>query len=795
MAGAGGRAGGIVSFARSDWGRRRRSHVVIALLTALTVAVAIATFTAAERSLSTFDRLREETHASDLAITVTAGDPSETVERVRGTPGVVDARAISEVFVRPAGTDLLPGFTVSPMGPRLRDRSQVDTPLITDGRAPDPDRADEVALSATLADQLDLGPGDRLRLESMSDGWVEQAYGGSYPGPPDGPTIDVRVTGIARSPATFGARSVMIHVTPAFVDEYDGRIHRGDFVHAQIAPDRLGDLGPDDLQLGPGLFFDPSPFTDVGSTDNGLGTIATSLRLAGLAAAIAGALAVAIGLARASRASSADRAVLRALGWKRSDELRALALAFAPALATGVVVGSSLGVLAAPRAMLGLARSIDPDPGAIRIRAGIVLGVVAAAVVFVAVAIVAIVLITTRRAGRRPPPTRTARTPLTRPLEWWLGVRDALFGPAARGGRTSRAAVIAIAGALCVGIGALVVSSSIERLRSDRSLTGERPERLVDAGESEEAYERAVARLESDERVEVLAVHHIPFGQMRDVGEIEMLVVDPRRGQLDESVVEGRMPRSAGEVALGPRTAEDADVRVGDTVRLSGAAGAADHQVVGTVLFPEGDFEHDRGVALSLAAAEPLFGDVREGIWLRQIVYEWADGVDAVAADAALQEEGFVVVPNGVGFRRTPGVVSNLQQVADLPRQLLVLVGVLAAVTLLHAAWVTLALRARDLVTMRALGLTRRSIALMTWTQTIVIVVTGVVLGIPIGIILGRQVWRRIAEDAHLVVHAELGSSWVAALLGGAAVAGAVIAWLAGRWAARLDPKVALRAD
>jgi len=61
-------------------------------------------------------------------------------------------------------------------------------------------------------------------------------------------------------------------------------------------------------------------------------------------------------------------------------------------------------------------------------------------------------------------------------------------------------------------------------------------------------------------------------------------------------------------VALGPLTLERLDKRVGDTVELRGDRGRADYEIVGSMLFPEGDFAHDDGLGMSVSGAERLVG-------------------------------------------------------------------------------------------------------------------------------------------------------------------------------------------
>ena len=101
-----------------------------------------------------------------------------------------------------------------------------------------------------------------------------------------------------------------------------------------------------------------------------------------------------------------------------------------------------------------------------------------------------------------------------------LGLRHALVAPADRGGRASRGATVAMAGATAVALGALVVGSSIGRLQSDPSLSGGWSEHLIDSGESTDAFDEAMPRLEADDRVEALAGIHVADGHMAGIGDI-----------------------------------------------------------------------------------------------------------------------------------------------------------------------------------------------------------------------------------------------------------------------------------
>jgi predicted lysophospholipase L1 biosynthesis ABC-type transport system permease subunit len=235
------------------------------------------------------------------------------------------------------------------------------------------------------------------------------------------------------------------------------------------------------------------------------------------------------------------------------------------------------------------------------------------------------------------------------------------------------------------------------------------------------------------------------------------------------------------------------DLAVGDDVDLSTERGTAQYQIVGTTLFPEGDFSHHSGLAFTVAGAERILGDVEVGTDAHSVVFAWADGVDAAAADRALVEQGLQVFTTDDAL--PPSVVANLEEVRDLPLLLAALVIALGLVTLVHALMVTTRLREREAGTLRALGIVPRAIAALVQTQGLVVAAIALVTGIPLGVALGRQVWAPIAERAHVVEAAVVpwaGAAWVAvAVLVGAAVLALPIAIRS----LRQRPAGALRAE
>ncbi len=374
-----------------------------------------------------------------------------------------------------------------------------------------------------------------------------------------------------------------------------------------------------------------------------------------------------------------------------------------------------------------------------------------------------------------------------------LGLRWALFGEPDRGGRTSRGALAALVMGVIAGVATLTVSASIGRLQIDPHLTGQGSGRYIDSGEGTDLYDRALPLLEDDPRVTMLVGFHVADISLADGSVLTGRIHDIRRGDIGSSVVRGRQARQADEVALGPTTLEHLDKHVGDSIDLKGDAGAARFRIVGAVLFPQGDFNFDDAMALTADGAARVVGDAEAAGYVHGLAFEWADGVDAHAADKALTDAGLLVTASPSAL--LPAAASNLGQVESLPRFLALFVGLLAVVTLGHALAVTVRLRSRELGTLRALGLTPRASTAVIGTQAMTPVVIALLAGVPLGLVAAKEVWTPIAERAHLVVLAVSPWTWFGVLVAAMFTATLAVSALPAWRALRLRPAETLRAE
>jgi ABC-type lipoprotein release transport system permease subunit len=772
----------VLLVARGSARDRWRSNLVLGLLVAATVAVAVASLIGADRSDSALDRLRGVSHSSDVRFFADDHDFAALIENVADIDGIAEVGAASEMFVRPVGSDLIPDYQLLAIAVRPDlGGDPLDIPRIVAGRSIRPDAAEEVVLSETLAEELGTGVGDTIEIESMTDSWIDIAFNGGDPGPPDGPVVSVEVVGLARTPADFGRfAGHILHLSPAFAARYEDQIRTYTWASA-----RLTDPSPEglnELRRGPLAAFDNeqadfSFFAESEATQDGLRTIAVSLRLVTLAGILAGLTAIGLALARLARETLTIGGTLVAMGWTRSQLVQLVALLLGPWVLGGIAVGLVIGTLGSPRAVVGLAGAVDPSVRALVLYPSWIAAVGLASILVLSV-LLCVAALRAARLVQGATALGRAVPPLAHPLVVPIAIRRALFGSSDRGGRASRGAAIAVAASVTSAVAALLVSASIVRLQDDPSLSGQGAldQRVIDSGESTETFDQAMAVLEGDDRVADLLGVHVAFGITAPGGGgdgLTALVFDVRRGAVGAAVVSGRLPVQPDEVALGPATREDLDVAVGDDIELSTDQGTARFRIVGTTLFPEGDFSHDSGVAITAGGADRFLGGV-ESTAIHQVAFTWADGVDAAAADRSLADQGLEVFTTGEGL--APGVVSNLDEVRDLPLLLAALVLALGLVTLLHAVVVTTRLRERESGTLRALGVVPRAIGTLVAMQAMVLGLIALIIGIPLGFALGRQVWSPIAGRAHVVEVAVPpwgGTAWVvvAVLLGASILA------------------------
>jgi ABC-type antimicrobial peptide transport system permease subunit len=278
-----------------------------------------------------------------------------------------------------------------------------------------------------------------------------------------------------------------------------------------------------------------------------------------------------------------------------------------------------------------------------------------------------------------------------------------------------------------------------------------------------------------------------------------------------------------GDIVLGRGTLAQLHKQVGDdvTVQLGPVIRDARLKIVGTAALPAlGD---TLGIHPSLATGAILPTSVVTKAALNEagpdsgpnaIFVRLRSGVSQAAGLRSLQQianyynqvthspqvvshigaEALELEANVLPVQR-PAEIVNYRSMGTMPAVLAggVAAGAVAALGLALVASVRR--RRRDLALLKTLGFTRRQLATTVAWQSTVVAVVGLVIGIPLGIAVGRWLWIVFARELSTVPDPVIPAASVALAAVAALVLANLVAALPGRAAARTPAALLLRAE
>jgi predicted lysophospholipase L1 biosynthesis ABC-type transport system permease subunit len=263
-------------------------------------------------------------------------------------------------------------------------------------------------------------------------------------------------------------------------------------------------------------------------------------------------------------------------------------------------------------------------------------------------------------------------------------------------------------------------------------------------------------------------------------------------GGVTPPILHGRLPRAADEIALGERTRRHAGLNIGDrlTTRISGGGVAASFRVVGTVVLPFTNDETSLG-----EGAYAIHAGIRRlvpGVPSDAALVRFRPGTPLATGIAAIRR----AFP-GVEVReaRQPATLLDFGRVERFPLAVALTVALLAAATVAHVLATAVRGRRRDLAVLRSLGLGRGDVrAAVAWQATI-LVSLALVVGLPIGIAVGRVLWIACASAYGFLARPTVPGLQLALVVAVGVLLANLIAALPGRIAARTSPAGVLRIE
>ncbi|MCU1450180.1 MAG: hypothetical protein JWP02_2350 [Acidimicrobiales bacterium] len=785
------RMGGAWLWARAQWRRQRRALVALTLLLGLFAGVALACFAGARRTATSYQRFRRAALARDLQVQIAGDDGADVLQQALQLPGV---RAAGVFGVYVAFGSLNHDFDYTITAPKDGQFGLVvDRPRVLAGRLPRPDRIDEVALNSRAAAQLRASIGQVIMLATLTPDQLANIQQG-FSGRPEGPPLRLHVTGFVRSvdDLTGKTASAGVFATPAFDHAYRaGAGNFGDVAAVRLAGGTRNVASFESRVRA--LAGDRS--VDLTASSEAGKEVTDAVRILGVALAIMGAVVLVAALVAGGQAvnrqlwaAAGDQPVLAGLGMTRAQRVLGEMLLMGPVAAGAAVVAVALAWAASPLTPLSLARQAEPRAG-LAFDGLVLVGGAAAVTLLVLVATAASAWHLARRAisDDRSPARPSQMTALALRMgsgpSVVTGVNMALDRGRGRNAVPVRPALVGAAVGVAGLVAALTFAASLGRL-------GDTPSRYGQAWDlTPDLVPDDAGRVAALQEVGGLGVLHTATVQVQGRAA-HAYSIDVMKGAPTFSVLAGHAPRTQEEVAIGPDLSGQLGAGIGDRVEFGAKDGVHRLRVVGRVLTPgTQDDPISGGVVLhpdALAAlAQSEIAD--------QAVINWAPGLDPSTAERRFR----VAFPSAVSaYSRglPPGNVANLARVQALPRALGGLLALIAVLATGHALVTAVRRRRHDLAILRTLGFVRRQVGAAVAWQSTTLAAIGVVVGVPLGVVLGRWAWRLVATGVGVAPDAVV-PVWALLVAPAALVVANVLAAAPGLAAARVEPAAVLRAE
>jgi hypothetical protein len=401
------------------------------------------------------------------------------------------------------------------------------------------------------------------------------------------------------------------------------------------------------------------------------------------------------------------------------------------------------------------------------------------------------------RRGQRTRPAAAMRAvrAASLPVSAAEGIRLALDPGADKNKVPVRAAILGTVLAMIVVVATVTFGASLQTLVSHPALYGWNWTYDLSSGVTYIPRAHAAALLDHDP--DVAAWTGIYYGTARIDGQTVPFIGMSPGAPVGPPMLSGHALDRGDEVVLGRATLQQLGKHIGDEVSVRyGATRPFPLRVVGTATLPsigvQGSLHTEMGVGAVLPferipgarASEP-----------NEILVTLRPGANAVAAKKTLSElvpqaEGGVVIPV-----QRPAEIVNYRSMGTTPT---LLAGALAlgALSSLGLTLLTSVRRRRkDLALLKTLGFTRRQLAATVAWQSTTAVAVGTVIGVPLGIALGRFLWDLFAGQISVVPEPTVPSLTVIVISAGGLVIANLVAAVPGRVAGRTPAAALLRAE
>ncbi len=835
---------------RKTFTRRWGGYLSVVLLVGLIGGIAMTSIAAARRTQSSYPTFLASTNPSDMNLSVynavSGGPTSSLTAKIAHLSNVKRVRTLDSPTFVPLASDGAPRLdtlgNVSIGGSVDGLLLYQDRTTVVQGREADPNRSDEMTMDATAAHILGVHVGQIVPMGFYTNAETNLPGFGT-PSVTPRFRIDIKLVGIFvannavveddvdRAYGTVLLSPALIRraisVSPMSVSPvvYGLQLEHGGRDVTSVEKD-LVHLAPRGLTY-------QFHITSRVVTEVELAVKPESVALGGFGA-IAAAICLVLGIQAISRQLSwgdEDRRTMRSLGAGPAatvaDGLIGIlgSVVLGSLLAVGVTVGLS------PLSPLGPVRPVYPDRGIAFDWTVLGIGLSVLVSVLGAAAVVLAYRTAPHRVGRnyRVAPHGSSVVhgveSAGMPIAGVVGMRLALEPERGRSAVPMRSALLGTILAVALVMATLTFASSLATLVSHPALYGWNWSYALDA--SNDVPPQALKLLAHDS--DVSAWTGVNYNTADIDGESVPFIFSNPGAEVTPPILSGHGLTANDQIILGSATLAELHKHVGDTVFVSYGSSedapfyipSTREAIVGTATFPAvgySSFVADHtsmgiGALVSegilpaafqrantypdpnLNGPELVFVRLRGGVSLEaghadmDRIVNVADRVFAADPNAGSDNNVFVL-----GVQR-PAQIVNYRSIGSTPVILAVGLAAGAVVALALTLAASVRRRRRDLALLKALGCTPRQLAVMVAWQATVSAVLGIAVGIPLGIVLGRELWTLFARNLDAVPDPTVPLLSVVLVAAGALVLANLAAAIPGHSAARTPTALILRSD
>jgi MacB-like periplasmic core domain/FtsX-like permease family len=801
---------------RATFGGRWGGYLAVVLLIGLVGGLALGAVAAARRTQAAFPAYLASTSPSDLTVLTGLSGPGSgydpaLVRKIAALPHVRRVESYAGLNVAILAPGAPPGAAAEGLPGSLGEYFTTDRPTIVQGRMAYPDRADEVVLDAKgtpssvhVGEVIPLGfytnaqeaspdfgrPGTRpyLRINVKVVGKAifsrevvqDDADAGLNGGALFTPALTRR---LAQCCSKFTESAVQLSSGSRYVAPTEAAIE-------QILPKGF-----------PVEFYVISLTTAKAERAIRPESIALAVfgGIAGLATlVIAGQL-----IGRQLRLGAGDLGTLRALGASPAMTTGDGLPGILAAVAAGSVLAAVVAVGLSPIAPLGSVRAVYPYLGVAFDWTVLGLGALVLVVVLSAMAVAMAyrsaphrtALREQRTPGRGSAAARTAAS-LGLSLPVVEGVRLAADPGSGRNTVPVRSAILGAALAMIVTVATVTFGASLDTLVSHPTLYGWNWTYALSPGFPTYIPEqRATALLDHDRSV--AAWTGVYYATFKMDGLTVPVIGASLRAPVGPPVLTGHGLRAPGQVVLGGATLAQLGKHVGDEVTVGGpGVRPARLRIVGTATLPAYGVFGTLHTEMGTGAVLPyqLIPGAKTG-QPNDIFVTLRPGADHATAVRELQR--LVPAANGgqvIAVQR-PAEIVNYRSMGATPAYLGAALAAGAVAALALTLFASVRRRRRDLALLKTIGFTRRQLAAAVAWQSTIAVAIGAVVGVPLGIALGRFLWDVFAREISVVPEPTVPGPAVILITVGALVLANIVAAVPGRMAGRTPTALLLRAE